>query len=52
MLVNNAGLMACAYNTTVGGLEMHFGTNHVGHFLFTNLIMPRLLASAISGGMM
>lgn len=49
VLVNSAGLMATPYELTSEGLEVQFGTNHIGHFLFTNLVMPKLLASA-SGG--
>lgn len=45
VLVNSAGVMAGPYRKTKDGIEMQFGANHIGHFLFTNLIMPRLLAS-------
>ncbi|KAF2122496.1 hypothetical protein BDV96DRAFT_482071 [Lophiotrema nucula] len=45
VLVNNAGIMAGPYRTTVEGIELQFGSNHIGHYLFTNLIMPKLLAS-------
>lgn len=38
--------MACPYATTADGFELQFGTNHLGHFLFTNLIMPKILASS------
>ena len=44
-LINNAAIMAVPYAKSVDGLEMQFATNHIGHFLFTNLIMPRLLAA-------
>lgn len=44
-LINNAAIMAAPYSTTEDGLESQFGTNHIGHFLFTNLIMPKLLAA-------
>ncbi|KAL7934364.1 hypothetical protein V8C35DRAFT_302373 [Trichoderma chlorosporum] len=37
--------MAVAYGTTVDGVELQFGSNHLGPFLFTNLIMDKLLAS-------
>lgn len=46
VLVNNAGLMGTSYMLTADGFESQFGTNHVGHFLFTNLIMEKLMASA------
>ena len=45
VLVNNAGVMAAPYGTTSDGLEIQFGTNHIGHFLFTNLILSKILAS-------
>ena len=44
-LINNAAIMAVPYSTTADGLESQLGTNHIGHFLFTNLIMPRILAA-------
>ena len=43
ILVNNAGVMVCPLDRTVQGFEMQFGTNHMGHFLFTCLLMPSLL---------
>lgn len=42
LLINNAGVMACPQGATSDGFEMQFGTNHVGHFLLTNLLMPAL----------
>jgi hypothetical protein len=45
VLVNNAGLMATPYSLTKDGFESQFGTNHLGHFLFTHLIMDKILAS-------
>lgn len=47
VVVNNAGIMAHPYSTTVGGIESQFGTNHVGHFLLTNLLLPNILASRL-----
>ncbi|KAI9734372.1 MAG: hypothetical protein M1834_002478 [Cirrosporium novae-zelandiae] len=44
-LINNAGIMAAPYSTTEDGIESQFGTNYVGPFLFTNLIMGRILAA-------
>lgn len=44
VLVNNAGMMATPYNLTPEGIESQFGSNHIGHFLFTNLIMDKLIA--------
>ncbi|KAL5326856.1 hypothetical protein ACEPPN_004545 [Leptodophora sp. 'Broadleaf-Isolate-01'] len=41
---NTAGVMAVpTYQTSQEGIEMQFASNHVGHFLLTNLIMPRIL---------
>ncbi|RFU24246.1 hypothetical protein B7463_g12092, partial [Scytalidium lignicola] len=46
ILINNAGVMAIPkYTTTVDGIEMQFGANHIGHFLLTNLLMEKILAS-------
>ncbi|KAL9030778.1 MAG: hypothetical protein Q9196_001128 [Gyalolechia fulgens] len=45
VLCNNAGIMATPYTTTTDALESQFAINHVGHFLFTNLIIPKLLAA-------
>lgn len=45
VLMNNAGVMASPYMTTKDGLEMQFGVGHIGHFLFTNLIMDKILAA-------
>jgi NAD(P)-dependent dehydrogenase (short-subunit alcohol dehydrogenase family) len=45
LLVNNAGL-AGARGLTSSGFEMAFGVNHIGHFLLTALLVPRLKASA------
>jgi NAD(P)-dependent dehydrogenase (short-subunit alcohol dehydrogenase family) len=46
LLVNNAGVMATPFGRTAEGHELQFGTNHLGHFLFTNLLMPAVLAGA------
>lgn len=45
LLVNNAGL-AGRRGFTASGFELAFGTNHVGHFLLTTLLLDRLEASA------
>ncbi|KAF1352767.1 NAD(P)-binding protein, partial [Lizonia empirigonia] len=45
VLVNSVGVMAGPYRTTQEGIELQFGSNHIGHFLFTNLLMPKILAS-------
>ncbi|SDG16062.1 NAD(P)-dependent dehydrogenase, short-chain alcohol dehydrogenase family [Sinosporangium album] len=46
LLVNNAGIMAVPYRTTSDGFELQFGTNHLGHFALTGLVMPLLLQTS------
>jgi NAD(P)-dependent dehydrogenase (short-subunit alcohol dehydrogenase family) len=46
VLINNAGIMACPRGATQDGFELQFGTNHLGHFLLTCLLVPKLVASA------
>ena len=48
VLVNNAGVMACPPAKTADGFELQFGTNHVGHFLLTCLLVPALRRGAPS----
>ena len=49
VLINNAGVATVADRTlSEDGIEVQFATNHVGHFLFTNLVMPKLVAAAKS----
>jgi NAD(P)-dependent dehydrogenase (short-subunit alcohol dehydrogenase family) len=46
VIINNAGIMACPYRATEDGLEHQFATNYLSHFLLTNLLMPKILASS------
>jgi NAD(P)-dependent dehydrogenase (short-subunit alcohol dehydrogenase family) len=48
LLIDNAGVMACPLDRTADGFEMQFGTNHLGHFLFTTLLEEPLVAAAPS----
>ena len=46
LLINNAGVMMPPFSTTREGFEIQLGTNHLGHFLLTALLMPSLNAAA------
>ncbi len=46
LLINNAGLMMPPYGRTADGFELQFGTNHLGHFALTGLLLDLLLPAA------
>ncbi|KAG0721254.1 Retinol dehydrogenase 13 [Chionoecetes opilio] len=48
LLINNAGVMRCKKSFTKEGIELQLGTNHMGHFLLTLLLLDKLKASAPS----
>ncbi|XP_030537201.1 short-chain dehydrogenase TIC 32, chloroplastic-like [Rhodamnia argentea] len=42
LLINNAGVMACPFTLSQDNIELQFATNHIGHFLLTNLLLETM----------
>ncbi|KAK7378558.1 hypothetical protein VNO80_04002 [Phaseolus coccineus] len=50
ILINNAGVMFCPFKLSEDGIEMQFATNHLGHFLLTNLLLEKMKQTAQATG--
>ncbi|UKZ76857.1 hypothetical protein TrVFT333_004572 [Trichoderma virens FT-333] len=46
VMINNAAIMMCPYQKTVNGFELQFASCHLGHFVLTNRLMPKILAES------
>ncbi|CAH9114163.1 unnamed protein product [Cuscuta europaea] len=46
LLINNAGIMALPFTLSRDNVELQFATNHVGHFLLTNLLLEKMKHTA------
>ncbi|XP_078445285.1 NAD(P)-binding Rossmann-fold superfamily protein isoform X2 [Wolffia australiana] len=50
ILINNAGVMFCPFRLSEDGIETQFATNHIGHFLLTNLLLEKMKTTAKETG--
>ncbi|XP_039013035.1 short-chain dehydrogenase TIC 32 B, chloroplastic-like [Hibiscus syriacus] len=50
ILINNAGIMFCPFHLSQDGIEAQFATNHIGHFLLTELLLDKMKNTVKASG--